>query len=83
MEISEHTIVELIKSQSATTQAIVDLKASLDKTIPFLVAADKENAQGIESVRNKMYYFSGAGTVVGYLASKFGVGHFITLFGGK
>lgn len=83
MEISEQTIVELIRGQSATTQAVVDLKASLDKTLPYLLANDKENAQNIQSVRNKMYYFSGAGTVVGYLASKFGVEHFITLFGGK
>lgn len=83
MEISEQTIVELIRGQSATTQAVIDLRASFDKTIPYLADAIKDNAKDIQSVRNKMYYFSGAGTVIGYIASKFGVGHFITLFGGK
>ena len=83
MEISEQTIVDLIRGQAATTQAVLDLKSSFERTVPFLIEADKENAKDIRNIRNKMYYFSGAGTVFGYIASKFGVGHYITLFGGK
>lgn len=82
MEISEHTIVELIKGQSATTQAILDLRNSMDKAIPYLVAQDEKNSLSIQEVQKKVWYLSGAGTVIGYLLSKFGA-HTLTLFGGK
>lgn len=69
MEISEQTIVKLIENQAATTQAVEDLKDSLEKTIPYLVAEDKANSSRIDAVERKIYYFGGAGTILGYIGS--------------
>ena len=79
MEISEQTIVELIKGQATTAQAILDLKSSIEKSIPYLVAQDEKNADKIRSVEHKVWYFGGAGTAVGYIIEHFGAKY----FGGK
>lgn len=83
MEISEQTIVKLISEQAATTQAVTDLKGSLDKAIPYLVAQDKINADKIDGLENKMYYFGGAGTVIGFALSHLSLKSIIGMFGGK
>jgi hypothetical protein len=79
MEISEQTILDLVKGQAAITQSVADLKSSLEKTIPFLAAQDQANSTRIDRVERKIYYFGGAGTVLGYIGS-----HFLErFFGGK
>ena len=70
MEISEQTIVRLIENQAATTQAVEDLKNTLEKTIPFLVDTDKENAEAIKGVERKVWYFGGAGSVLGFIGTE-------------
>lgn len=72
MEISEQTIVKLIENQAATTQAVSDLKGTLEKTIPYLVSQDQENAKSIKEVERKIWYFGGAGTILGFIGSLFG-----------
>lgn len=81
MEISEQTILELVKSQGALTQAVNDVKERFDKAIPYLVAEDKKNADEIQGVKNKILYFSGAGSVLGFLGSHIVDKYFH--FGGK
>lgn len=72
MEISEQTILELVKSQGALTQAVTDVKDRFDKAIPYLVAKDEENAKDIKSVEKKIWYFGGAGSALGFVLSHFG-----------
>lgn len=69
MEVSEQTLVQLVNGQATTAQAVRDLKETIDKAIPVLVAEDKKNAKDIAIVRNRVYYFGGAGTVLGYFLS--------------
>jgi hypothetical protein len=62
MEISEQTLVELVKGQATVAQALTDLRLTIDSTIPKL---DKR----IGRVEKKQYYLGGAGTAVGFLLS--------------
>ncbi len=81
MEISEQTIVELVRGQGEITQAIKDLDKRMDKTLPYLADQDEKNAKAIRGVERKLYYFGGAGSVLGYIGS-----HWIEKFfglGGK
>lgn len=71
MEISEHTLIELVKGQATVAQAVTDLKDSFDKAIPSLTLADKVNAKAIRSVEQKQWYLGGAGTILGFMASHF------------
>ena len=79
MEISEQTILKLVESQGALTQAVTDVKDRFDKAIPYLVSKDEENAKDIKAVEKKIWYFGGAGTTLGFIASHFGAKY----FGGK
>jgi len=72
MEISEQTILKLVEGQAATTQALADLKDSLDKPVPILL-------KDIRSVEKKLWYFSGIGTSVAFLVSHAAY----KIFGGK
>lgn len=83
MELSEQTIVKLIQEQSATTQAVTDLKSTLEKTIPYLVAQDQQNAADIRKVQKSQWYFGGAGTFLGFFIEHFGFKGIVQLFGGK
>lgn len=79
MEISEQTIIQLVQGQATTTQALVDLKGSFDKAIPYLVKKDEENFKAIRGVERKIWYFGGAGSVLGFIGT-----HIIErYFGGK
>lgn len=82
MEISEQTLVELVKGQATVVQAVADLKGSFDKVIPFLMKSDEDNSKAIRGMERKIWYFGGAGSVMGYLLSKAGE-HYLSLFGGK
>ena len=72
VEISEQTVIELIKGQATVAQSVADLKNSLDKSIPYLVKKDEENAAAIRSVEHKIWYFGGAGSVLGAVISHVG-----------
>ena len=65
VEISEQIILKLVEGQGRIEQAVQDLKES----IPSLVVADKENAEAIKGVERKIWYFGGAGSVLGYVGS--------------
>lgn len=81
MQISEETILELVKSQGQLTQAVVDVKDKIDKAIPYLVQQDEKNASAIRDVEKKVWYFGGAGTVIGYILAN--LGSFHLKLGGK
>ena len=82
MQISEDTIIDLVKGQATIAQAVTDLKEQLNKTLPVLVKEDEHLATRINAVERKIWYFGGAGSVLGALLSHFG-GSTIRLFGGK
>jgi hypothetical protein len=78
MEISENTIVELVRTTSQTAQSLEDLKNRMDRDVPLLVATSKvitDRFDTIEEdligVKKKLWYFGGAGTVLGYIGSHF------------
>lgn len=82
MEISEQTLVKLVDGQASVTQAVIDLRNSFDRAIPYLITKDEELAKNIQSVERRIWYFGGAGSVLGYIMSKAGE-HYLSLFGGK
>lgn len=86
MEITEQTILDLVKGQATVTQAVVDLSDRMDRAMPILVARnqaldakDAELEKSIHGVEKKLWYFGGAGSVLGFIAEHFGVKY----FGGK
>jgi hypothetical protein len=79
MEINDDHIIELIKGQSATTQAVNDLKSSMEKGFLFIRGEhDKLETRHsalegrVGSVEKKVWYGSGAAAAVGFLAGIFG-----------
>lgn len=80
MQISEQTIIELVKGQATVARAVQDLGDRIDRAMPILVAKDKELEDKIDGVRSKVWYFSGIGTVVGYFVPH--IGKYFN-FGGK
>jgi hypothetical protein len=79
MEITEGTLLDLVKGQATLTQAVMDIKERFDTALPYLAKQDEKNAKAIRSVEKKIWYFGGAGTAIGYIIEHFGVKH----FGGK
>lgn len=80
MEVSEQTVIELVKGQATIAQEVRDLKDSFVKVVPYLDARDKELEKSIRSVERKVWYFGGAGTALGFIIEHFGFGK---IFGGK
>lgn len=79
MTISDDTIISLVKSQAEVAQAVRDMKDGLDKAIPFLIAKDTELERSVHGVEKKLWYFGGAGSMLGFIGS-----HFLDKFlGGK
>jgi hypothetical protein len=79
MELSEQTIIDLVKGQATLTQAVLDIRERFDKALPYLVKQDEKNAKAINGVERKLWYFGGAGSVLGFIGT-----HFIDkYFGGK
>jgi hypothetical protein len=79
MELSEQTILDLVKGQATLTQAVLDIKERFDTALPYLVEQDEKNAKAVHSVEKKLWYFGGAGSVLGFIGS-----HFMEkYFGGK
>lgn len=81
MEISEQTLVDLVKGQARIEQAVTDLKEGVGRTIPMLIARDDKFDSRLRGVEGKIWYFGGAGTVVGAVLSHLGDKFFH--FGGK
>lgn len=79
MEISEQTLIEIVKGQATVAQAVSDLKGSFEKTIPYLVQRDELLAKDIRGVERKIWYFGGAGSVLGFIGTQV----FGKFFGGK
>ena len=79
MEITEQTLIELVKGQATVAQAVTDLKGSFEKAIPYLVQRDEGLAKDIRGVERKIWYFGGIGSGVGFILSHFAG----KLFGGK
>jgi hypothetical protein len=69
MEISESTLIKIVEGQAATAQAVIDLKDSFDKAIPILVNKHGELEKDVRKVEKKLWYFGGAGSVLGYLGT--------------
>jgi len=82
MEISEQTLVDLVKGQATVAQALKDLTTTVGSALPALVEEDKRLERHITKVERKEWYMAGAGTVIGFLLSKYAE-PYITLFGGK
>lgn len=83
MEISEQTILELVKSQGTLTQAVTDVKDRFDKALPYLMDQDTANADAIRSVERKIWYFGGVGTALGFVVEHLGGKYVNSIFGGK
>ncbi len=81
MEITEQTLIELVKGQATVAQAVVDLKGSFEKVIPYLVERDEVLAKDIRGVERKIWYFGGAGSAVGFFLGE--VAKRFINFGGK
>lgn len=72
MEISEQTIIDLVKGQATIVQAVTDIKERFDKTVPYLMDKDTELENSVKSVEKKVWYFGGAGSALGFVLSHVG-----------
>ena len=79
MEITEQTLIDIIKGQATVAQTVTDLKGSFEKVIPYLVERDEHLAKDIRGVERKIWYFGGAGSILGFIGTNF-IGKY---FGGK
>jgi len=68
MDISDDHIIKLIEGQAATTQAIQDLKGSVEKGFKFVIDEHKELEGRVGSVEKKVWYGAGAGSVLGIVS---------------
>jgi len=68
MEISDDHILELIKGQAATTQAVQDLKGSVEKGFTFVQREHEELETRVHGVEKKVWYGAGAGSVLGIIS---------------
>lgn len=81
MEINEQTLIEIVKGQATVAQAVVDLKGSFEKVIPYLVERDEHLAKDLRGVERKIWYFGGVGSVVGFFFAE--IAKRYINFGGK
>ena len=76
MEISDDRILEmmndLVKGQASTTQAIDDLRHSVEKGFTFVQKEHETLEDRVHGVERKVWYVSGAGATLGFLAGLFG-----------
>lgn len=68
MEINDDHIIELIKGQAATTQAITDLKTSMERGFTFLSSSHEKLDARVNGVEKKVWYGTGVGTTLGAIA---------------
>ena len=68
MEINDDHIIELIKGQAATTQAVNDLKASMEKGFTFIRGEHEKLDTRVGSVETKVWYGVGAASVLGIMS---------------
>ena len=68
MEINDDHIVELIKGQAATAQAVLDLKGSVEKGFTFIHSEQKELETRVGGVEKKVWYSFGVGSTLGIVA---------------
>lgn len=76
MEIDNDHIIELIKGQATSTQAINDLKTSVEKGFTFLHGEHTKLDERVSSVEKKVWSVSSLGALLGSIAGYFGAGAF-------
>jgi hypothetical protein len=82
MDISEQTLIELVKGQAKVAQSVEDMTKRIDLAIPYLNTQDIELGKRIDNVEHKVWYFGGAGSLIGVALGLY-KDRFISLLGGK
>jgi hypothetical protein len=73
MEISDNHIIKLIEGQSATAQALTDLKGTVERGFTFIHNEHTDLEKRVGKVEKKVWYATGAGAAVGYALSYLGI----------
>jgi hypothetical protein len=68
MEINDDHIIELIKGQAATTQAVQDLRTSMEKGFVFIKGEHDKLDTRVSGVEKKVWYSAGIGSGLGAAA---------------
>lgn len=79
MEISEQTLVDIIRNQGMQTQAFIDMKDKLDKVLPYLdnqhkdldkrlTNEHKSLEKRVRKVEKKVWYGSGIAAALAFMA---------------
>lgn len=68
MEISDDHIIELIKGQATTAQAVTDLKGSVEKGFKFIIDEHGKLDERVSAVEKKVWYGTGIGAALGIAA---------------
>ena len=73
MEISEQTLVDIVRNQGMQTQAFVDMKDRLDKVLPYLDEQHKSLEKRVRKVEKKANWITGVGSTITFLLSCVGI----------
>lgn len=73
MEISEQTLVNIVRSQGEMTQAFKDMKDRLDITLPYLNKVNETLEKRIRKVEKKANWIAGLGSGIALMLSLFGI----------
>jgi len=65
MQLSEDNVLELIKGQSRTEQALLDLSERIDKALPFLSAQHSDLEKRVRDVEKNVWTSAGGASVIG------------------
>jgi ElaB/YqjD/DUF883 family membrane-anchored ribosome-binding protein len=65
MEIKDDHIIELIKGQAETKQALTDLKGSVEKGFTFIHTEHTDLEKRVRGVEKKVWYSTGVGSAMG------------------
>jgi len=78
MEISENTVIDLIKGQATLAQAVKDQGDKIDKGLQFLYNEHRDLNNRVSKIEKKVWYTSGSlglvgGVLVTYIKTKLGL----------